>query len=435
MEPLIKLSQVWLEYPGEKHAPTATILQDINLEIAENDVLALLGPSGCGKSTLIRLVAGLIKPTRGEVTFHGKVVDSVCPGVAMVFQNFALFPWLTVEGNVHLPLKQAGLSDEDIEKRASHSLEMVGLAGYEKVYPRELSGGMKQRVGIARALAVNPEVLCMDEPFSALDVLTAESLRDELGRLCADPANPLRTMISVTHNIEEAVYLAKRIIVLAAHPGRVALDIPNPLPYPRDTESPQFREIVEKIHSILTHHGLPEPGPVAPRATATAASAVPPGVTMGEILGLVGLCDREPADIFELANELHEDFDTMLGIVRAVEMLGLVTTPHDHVVLTDLGHAFQKADIRERREILAEQIHQLDLFQRVETFLAGRPEQTTDMGTLLKELAVWFPGEKAGPLARTVVSWGRFANLIDYDSPLQTISLSAQEQKDFSPSI
>ncbi|CAN5652387.1 nitrate/sulfonate/bicarbonate ABC transporter ATP-binding protein [soil metagenome] len=434
MEPLIKLSQVWLEYPGEKHAPATTILQDINLEIAENDVLALLGPSGCGKSTLIRLVAGLIKPTRGEVTFHGKVVDSVCPGVAMVFQNFALFPWLTVEGNVHLPLKQAGFSDEEVTQRAGHSLEMVGLSGYEKVYPRELSGGMKQRVGIARALAVNPEVLCMDEPFSALDVLTAESLRDELGRLCADPANPLRTMISVTHNIEEAVYLAKRIIVLAAHPGRVALDIPNPLPYPRDTESPQFREIVEKIHSILTHHELPDAkDPSQPEAAKPLA--MPSGVTMGEILGLVGLCDEKPAEIFELANELHEDFDTMLGIVRAVEMLGLVTTPHDHVVLTSLGHAFQKADIRERREILAEQIHQLELFRKVETFLSAQHDQTTDMGTLLKELAVWFPAEKAGPLARTVVSWGRFANLIEYDSPRQLVSLSLHEEKDFSPSI
>jgi NitT/TauT family transport system ATP-binding protein len=156
---------------------------------------------------------------------------------------------------------------------------------------------------------------------------------------------------------------------------------------------------------------------------------------MGEILGLVGLCDERPAEIFELANELHEDFDTMLGIVRAVEMLGLVTTPHDHVVLTELGHAFQKADIRERRQMLANQIHQLDLFQRVETFLAAQPEQTADMGALLKQLAAWFPGEKAGPLARTVVSWGRFANLVDYDSPQQTISLSEAEQKDFSPSI
>lgn len=435
MEPLIKLSNVWLEYPGEKHAPATTILKDINLEIAENDVLALLGPSGCGKSTLIRLVAGLIKPTRGEVTFHGKVVDSVCPGVAMVFQNFALFPWLTVEGNVHLPLKQAGLPDEEIAKRAAHSLEMVGLNGYEKVYPRELSGGMKQRVGIARALAVNPEVLCMDEPFSALDVLTAESLRDELGRLCADPANPLRTMISVTHNIEEAVYLAKRIIVLAAHPGRVALDIPNPLPYPRDTESPQFREIVEKIHSILTHHGLPETDTEAKPDARAKPVVVPSGVTMGEILGLVGLCDKEPEEIFGLANELHEDFDTMLRIVQAVEMLELVSTPHDHVVLTELGHTFQKADIRERRQILRMQIHRLDLFQKVETFLAAQPGQITDMGTLLKELALWFPGEKAGPLARTVVSWGRFANLVEYDSPRQTISLSTAEQKDFSPSI
>ena len=222
--PLIALENVWLEYPGEKGTQAATILENIDLRILENDIVALLGPSGCGKSTLVRLIAGLIKPTRGTVKSHDRELEGVCPGVAMVFQNFALFPWLTVAGNVRLPLQQMRLPEEQITERSSRSLEMVGLTGYEATYPRELSDGMKQRVGIARALAVNPEVLCMDEPFSALDVLTAESLRNELGRLCADARNPLRTMVSVTHNIEEAVYLAKRILVLAARPGRVSVD-------------------------------------------------------------------------------------------------------------------------------------------------------------------------------------------------------------------
>jgi len=427
MEPLISLEGVWLEYPGEKHSHPATILQDINLSIAENDIVALLGPSGCGKSTLIRLVAGLIRPTKGTVKFHGREVDGICPGVAMVFQNFALFPWLTVQGNIHLPLKQAGLTDAEIGARTKRSLEMVGLIGYEGVYPRELSGGMKQRVGIARALAVNPEVLCMDEPFSALDVLTAESLRNELGRLCADAENPLRTMISVTHNIEEAVYLAKRIIVLAAHPGRVALDLPNPLPYPRNPESPEFRAVMEKIHMILTHHELPEPGTLpaednfhTPRIS---------GVTIGEVLGLVSLCTTVPADLFELADELHEEFDSMLRVIRAAEMLGLVTTPEDNVVLSPLGEKFQTASMAERKSILAERIQILPLYRRIQDYLMKADEHTVDMHEFLITLKTWYPHQDVNPLARTVVSWGRYADLLIVDSSRKTIQATAQALK------
>ncbi len=298
MKPLIVLDHVWLEYSGEKGAVPATILENINLEIEENDIVSLLGPSGCGKSTLIRLIAGLIKPTRGAVKFRDKELEGICPGVAMVFQNFALFPWLTVAGNVRLPLRRLRLSEAAMAERTSRSLEMVGLTGYESTYPRELSGGMKQRVGIARALAANPEVLCMDEPFSALDVLTAESLRNELGRLCADSTNPLRTMVSVTHNIEEAVYLARRIIVLAARPGRLAVDIPNPLPYPRVPSSPEFLAIVSRIHAVLTHHELPEPT-IEPVRPVPAIHPIPL-VNVNEIIGLTSVVSTLPRNIFDL---------------------------------------------------------------------------------------------------------------------------------------
>ncbi len=421
MEPLIALEGVWLEYPGEKNTPTATILKDINLTIAENDIVALLGPSGCGKSTLIRLVAGLIEPSKGKVKFHGHEVEGICPGVAMVFQNFALFPWLTVSGNIHLPLKQAGLTDDVVAERTKHALEMVGLTGYETVYPRELSGGMKQRVGIARALAVNPEVLCMDEPFSALDVLTAESLRNELGRLCADPNNPLRTMISVTHNIEEAVYLAKRVIVLAAHPGRVALDLQNTLPYPRKPESPEFRAVMEKIHKILTHHELPDKADEEPGVHAPSVS----GVTMGEVLGLLSLCDEAPADIFDLAEELHEEFDSMLKVVRAAETLGLVSTPEDHVVLTPLGQQMQAAGARERKEILARQMRTLPLYQKLHDHLSkasGRPVQLEE---LVETLKTWYPHRDIAPLTKTIISWGRYSGLLSFDSGKKTFEISA----------
>jgi len=426
IEPLISLEKVCLEFPGEKGAPPTVILDDINLTVAENDIIALLGPSGCGKSTLIRLVAGLLAPTHGVVKFHGKPVQGVCPGVAMVFQNFALFPWLTVADNVRMPLEAMDLDEEDLERRVKRTLEMVSLNGYENIYPREISGGMKQRVGIARALAANPEVLCMDEPFSALDVLTAESLRDEIGRLCADPANPLRTMISVTHNIEEAVYLAKRVIVLTTHPGRIAMDIPNPLPYPRDTEAPEFRKIVEEIHALLTHHALPEtrPGLSAGETPGVATLSPLPEATLGEILGLVSLCEETPVDLFELADSLREDFDSMLRVVKAAEMLGLVTTPTDNVVLTPLGRRFQTANAAERKRLLGAQIRGLGVMQWLMQYLAAQNEQTITVEELMRELKKLFPRESVERQSRILLRFANFGQLIKYDSPNKSITLA-----------
>jgi len=426
MDPLISLENVWLEYPGEKAAQTATILQDISLQVTENDIIALLGPSGCGKSTLIRLIAGLIAPTRGTVKFHGQAVAGICPGVAMVFQNFALFPWLTVEGNILLPLKQNGLEEGEIRSRVAQALNMVGLDGYENVYPRELSGGMKQRVGIARALAVKPEVLCMDEPFSALDVLTGESLRNELGRLCADSANPLRTMISVTHNIEEAVYLAKRVIVLAAHPGRIALDLPNPLPYPRNPDSPEFRAVVEKIHAILTHQELPDTDsahPVALNASRSTRVQPLPRSTMGDIVALVSVLGEEPQEIFELSDEFEREFGAILRLVKAAEILRLVETPGDLIELTALGRKFQKAHPAERKTILAEQMKQILIFHHVLGALAKAPEHRITVESLAGQLAIWLPNEKPEVLLHTMISWGRYAQLLSYDSVTKTLAL------------
>lgn len=410
---IIELKKVSLEFSGEKGGVASPVLQDIDLRIEENDIVAVLGPSGCGKSTLVRLMAGLIAPTRGEVLFRGKPVRGVCSGVAMVFQNFALFPWMTVEGNVKAPLEQFGLGERESAERVAKSLAMVGLSGYEKIYPRELSGGMKQRVGIARALAVNPEVLCMDEPFSALDVLTAESLRDELGRMCADSSNPLRTMISVTHNIEEAVYLAKRILVLAAHPGRIAMDLQNTLPYPRDPHSAEFREIVEKIHDILTHHELPESG------VAEGLPEALPKATIGEVLGLLSLCEETPKDIFDLADDLGKEFDEMLEAVKAAELLGFVETPHDHVVLNALGRRFQSAPVGERKALLRERITGLVLFRKLKE-TAGKSGKIA-VAELKDFLSHCLPGRNALEVVHTLISWGRYAGLLEWDSTKQEL--------------
>src|SRR5258708_6354308 len=307
------------------------VLSDINLTLNPNDVIALLGPSGCGKSTLVRIIAGLIQPTGGEDLFKGLPVHGAVPGISMVFQNFALFPWLTVRNNVLLPIE--GLEPAEQQARLKKVLAMVGLGAYETSYPRELSGGMKQRVGIARALIAEPEVLCMDEPFSALDVLTAETLRAELGRLIADPNHPLRNVIFVTHNIDEAVYLANKIVVLAAHPGRIEVVVPNPLPYPRDPDSKEFNAVVDNLHAILTKSILPDavvPDKAAAKTEGGRRRLAPtplPYVNISEMVGLLEILPDEPCDIFDLAEKLGKEFGAVVRVVKAAELLELVQTP------------------------------------------------------------------------------------------------------------
>src|SRR3984957_19978730 len=266
--PIVELSGINMTF-GENTGDKMKVLDDINLTVHENDVMALLGPSGCGKSTIMRILSGLIRPTSGVVKYKGTPLNGVNPGVAMVFQNFALFPWLTVRENILLGLENSTYSTDEKNQHFQKSIEMVGLDGYGDVLPKELSGGMKQRVGIARALIMEPEILCMDEPFSALDVLTGETLRNEIGRIAADPHAGFKSLIMVTHNIAEAVYRARNIVVLAAHPGRVQKIVHNPLPYPRDPATPAFQQLVAQIHAILTNSVLhDEPSVTEPEIVA-----------------------------------------------------------------------------------------------------------------------------------------------------------------------
>src|SRR5690242_13439396 len=228
------------------------VLEDVNVAIKPFEVVALLGPSGCGKSTILRILAGLIKPTEGEVLYRGKRVDGLTPGVGIVFQSFALYPWMSVTQNVDIVLEAAGLPPEERKSRTENAIRTVGLAGFEEAYPRELSGGMKQRLGIARALSVNPEFLFMDEPFSHVDALTAEGLRAEVLDLWAPHDSNPSSILMVSHDINEVVYMADRIVVLSSHPGRVRTIVQNPLPRPRDTRSRAFEELVDYLHEIIT---------------------------------------------------------------------------------------------------------------------------------------------------------------------------------------
>ena len=425
---LIELRNVCHEY-GSGGTERELVVEEVSLSVAEKDVVALLGPSGCGKSTLVRIMAGLITPSRGEVLYRGLPLTGVSPGVAMVFQNFALFPWLTVRDNILLPI--GTLPAPQQQSRLTAVLATVGLGAYEHSYPRELSGGMKQRVGIARALIAEPQVLCMDEPFSALDVLTAETLRNEIGRLLADQNHPLRTMVIVTHSIVEAVYFATRIVVLAAHPGRVDVVVPVDLPYPRDTEAPAFRAIVEKLHAILTHSSLPDnPGDpskvVSTSLGGTRRRIAPvslPYVTPGEVLGLVSLVGDTECDVFDLAERLGTEFGSVVRVVKAAELLGLIETPGQEVRITAFGRKILADSTAGQKTAMRDRLMQLKIFELLVRLIKVQENQQLLEEELLRELRVALPHAKPKPLFRTLLAWGRYAELITYDQRTHRIML------------
>ena len=418
--PIVELSGINMTF-GEATGDKMKVLDDINLTVQEHDVMALLGPSGCGKSTIMRILSGLIQPTSGVVKYKGTPLDGVNPGVAMVFQNFALFPWLTVRENILLGLENSAYSQEDKTQHFQKIIEMVGLDGYGDVLPKELSGGMKQRVGIARALIMEPVILCMDEPFSALDVLTGETLRNEIGRIAMDPAAGFKSLILVTHNIAEAVYLARNIVVLAAHPGRVQKIVPNPLPYPRDSSTPAFQQLVAQIHAILTNsvlHDEPsvtEPELVTPEEAEETAFAPLPNVNLGEVMGLVQMLRPEPESIFALATRLKKDFSTLLSIIKAAELIDLVETPGQTVHLTKAGVDFQKADLKQRKKMMHDLLLELKIFRHIyDKIEHADHKEITEEGVLI-DLVQLFPNERPKILFKTIVSWARYAELFSFD--------------------
>ena len=418
--PIVELNGINMTF-GESTGEKMKVLDDINLTVQENDVMALLGPSGCGKSTIMRILSGLIQPSSGVVKYKGKPLNGVNPGVAMVFQNFALFPWLTVRENILLGLENSTYSQEEKTQHFQKIIEMVGLDGYGDVLPKELSGGMKQRVGIARALIMEPVILCMDEPFSALDVLTGETLRNEIGRIAMDSAAGFKSLVIVTHNISEAVYLARNIVVLAAHPGRVQKIVPNPLPYPRDSSTPAFQQLVAQIHAILTNsvlHDEPsvaEPEIVAPAAAEEATFVPLPNVNLGEVMGLVQMLRPEPESIYGLATRLKKDFSTFLSVIKAGELTDLMETPGQAVRLTKAGIAFQKADPKQRKKMMHELLLDLKIFRHIYDKIENADQKEISEEAVLTDLVQFFPNERPKVLFKTLIGWARYAELFSYD--------------------
>ncbi|MEV7027258.1 nitrate/sulfonate/bicarbonate ABC transporter ATP-binding protein, partial [Kitasatospora sp. NPDC093558] len=329
------------------------VLDDISLRLAEGEIVALLGKSGSGKSTLLRCLAGLISPSAGTVAYRGDPLAGANPGVAMVFQSFALLPWLTVQQNVELSLQAREVPEEERRERALKAIDLIGLDGFEGAYPKELSGGMRQRVGFARALVVEPDALFMDEPFSALDVLTAENLRSELVGLWEGHEAPVKSILIVTHNIEEAVLLADRVLVLSSNPGRIQAELAVDLPRPRTRNTPAFETLVDTVYGILTGRE-PHTGP-ATRQAATPVSTPLPPASVGGLAGLLEILLAMGGDegLAEIADELNFEVDDLLPLVDAAVLLDLARTTDGRLAITPAGREFAAADILTSKKLFA----------------------------------------------------------------------------------
>jgi NitT/TauT family transport system ATP-binding protein len=399
-----------------------TVLDDVTVTVRTGEVVALLGRSGCGKSTLLRILAGLISPTAGRVLSKGVPLKGPNPDVAMVFQSFALLPWLTVQENAELGLNARGVAKETREEEAIKVLRMVGLEGFESAYPRELSGGMRQRVGFARAFVMNPEVLMMDEPFSALDVLTAENLRGEIGELWEAGRFPAKSILLVTHNIEEAVVLSDRVIVLAANPGRVRGELIVDLPRPRDTKSARFQQLVDHIYTIMTN---PE---AAIRQIPGEEARFPslPHARAGGISGLLEMIVDHGGrdDLPQLSERLRLEVDDLLPIIDAAVMLGLAEVAHGDVMVTAIGTEFAQASQVRSKEIFREQLlKRVPIIQTVMEGLRQKKNGTVKADFFLDILDEFYSEKEAQRQFETAIDWGRYAKLFEYDAGEEVIQL------------
>jgi NitT/TauT family transport system ATP-binding protein len=399
------------------------VIAPTNLAIYPGTIVALLGPSGSGKSTLLRLLSGLTRASTGEVFWHGRSLDGYVPNVAIVFQSFALFPWLTVLENVEAPLKALAFGAVERRKRALKMLDTVGLDGFETAYPKELSGGMKQRVGIARALVVEPEVLFMDEPLSSLDVLTAENLRSELLDLWLSNKIPTRTMFLVTHNIEEAALLADRIIVLGRNPGRIRADFPITLPQPRDRKSSNFIELIDYTYKILTQPDLEQAFPLHSPGAGIPAPTLKfqmlPHARPGSIAGLLELlADRGGRDdLYHLADELSMEVDDLLPSVEAAVLLGFAKLAEGDTEITAEGREFVEADILNRKVLFREAaVKKVSILRQIDSVLHTKSDHTIQDELFHDILDKHFSEHEAQRQFETALHWGRYGEIFDYDS-------------------
>jgi NitT/TauT family transport system ATP-binding protein len=403
------------------------VLDDVNLTLREGEIVALLGRSGSGKSTLLRIVSGLLIPTAGEVVWRGRRLTGPADGVAMVFQSFALFPWLTVDENVELGLEAQGVGRAERAERAEEAIDLIGLGGYESAYPKELSGGMRQRVGLARALVVHPDLLLMDEPFSALDVLTAETLRTDLIDLWVEKRLPVKSVLMVTHNIEEAVLMCDRILVFSSSPGRVASEIKVPFPHPRNRLDPAFRQLVDDIYALMTRR---VPKPLLPAQAAGDAGFATPlnGVSTNLLAGMLEALAAPPyegrADLPALAQSLQLEADELLPLGEALQTLHFAELEEGDIRLTESGRRFVDADTDTRKTIFAKALlTHVPLVAAIRRTLDERWNHRASAVRFRDELEDHMSPDYAEDTLRSAISWGRYAELFSYDEEAAQFSL------------
>lgn len=424
--PLLRVDGIRKAFP-KQDGGELLVLESVDLTLAQGEIVGLLGRSGSGKSTLLRLIAGLSRPNAGALSYLGQPITGPAPGIAMVFQSFALFPWLTVFDNVALGLEAQRLPKAEIRRRALAAIDLIGLDGFESAYPRELSGGMRQRVGFARALVVHPNILLMDEPFSALDVLTAETLRTDFLDLWSEGRMPIRGVILVTHNIEEAVLMCDRILVFGSNPGRVLSEINVTLPQPRNRLDPAFRALVERIYVEMTARPQVAGGRLE-LFPGLGIGTILPRVSSNQLSGLMEALAAEPsngkADLPEIAARLQMEIDDLFPIAETLQMMRLAEVEGGDIHLLEPGMAFANASVDERKKIFARQLLcYIPLATHIRRILDERASHAAPMSRFSDELEDYMTSQAAEQTLRAVISWGRYAESFAYDDDSATFSL------------
>jgi NitT/TauT family transport system ATP-binding protein len=423
---LLRTEQVSKTYRMPDHLGRL-VLDRLDFALRDGEIVAILGKSGSGKSTFLRILAGLVPPSDGVVEYRGQQVNEPVHGIAMVFQSYALFPWLTVLGNVELGLEALGVSGLERRRRAVEAIDVIGLDGFETAYPKELSGGMRQRVGFARALVVNPDVLLLDEPFSQLDVLTAETLRGDLLDLWTDHRIPTKGIVMVSHNIEEAVEVADRILIFSSDPGRIRADIPVALPRPRIAENAGFRQIVDQVYTLLTT----EPGRDGRRGARPEPIGIGyrlPDASVQQLTGLIDALTEAPyhgrADLPQLADAEKLVMDELFPLIETLQLLGFAHVSGGDIELRALGRAYADADMLTRKQLFAEAVlKHIPLAAHIRRVLDERPGHRAPAARFLRELEDHLSETEAQRVLETVINWGRHAEIFSYDSDTEVLSL------------
>ncbi|WP_237477730.1 AAA-associated domain-containing protein [Lichenibacterium dinghuense] len=426
--PLLEVRDVSQRYKGGAEDEAPAVLDGVSTTLSRGEIVGLLGRSGCGKSTLLRIVSGLIRPSSGEVVYQGHRVEGPADGVAMVFQSFALFPWLSVLENVEIGLKALKIAPDEARRRALAAIDLIGLDGYESAYPKELSGGMRQRVGFARAVVTHPNILLMDEPFSALDVLTAETLRSDLIDLWSEGRLPIKSILMVTHNIEEAVLMCDRILVLSSHPGRIASEIRVTLPHPRNRLDPVFRQLVDNIYALMTRRQTSKQPGKDGLFPGTGIGMVLPRVSTNSLAGLIEEVAAEPyngrADLPHLADSLQMEIDDLFPIAETLQLMRFAELEDGDIKLTTAGRRFADAETDARKKQFGDHlIAYVPLAARIKRVLDERPSHVANATRFREELEDHMSEDYAEKTLRSAINWGRYGEVFAYDEDNRSFSL------------